>query len=133
MAYNILIVDDSQTMRSIIAKNLEMASLDLGSILFAVNGKDALEKLANNWVDLVITDLNMPEMSGVQLVEAMSKDGLLNATPVIVVSTDGSTERIAALRQMGIREYLRKPFTPESVSEVIIRVLGEQNDRPDSL
>lgn len=132
MAYNILIVDDSQTMRSILAKNLEMAKLDIGIIHFAVNGKDALEKLANFWIDLVITDLNMPEMGGVQLVEAMSKDGLLNATPVIVVSTDGSQERIASLRQLGIREYMRKPFTPESVSEVITRVLGEQHERSEN-
>lgn len=132
MSYNILIVDDSQTMRSILAKNLEMTKLDLGAIHFAVNGKDALEKLSNFWIDLVITDLNMPEMSGVQLVEAMSKDGLLNTTPVIVVSTDGSQERIASLREMGIREYMRKPFTPESVSEAITRVLGEQNERPEN-
>lgn len=129
MAYNILIVDDSQTMRSILAKNLQMTGLDLGEIHLAVNGRDALEKLRANWIDLIITDLNMPEMSGLELVKELANDQELSSTPVIVISTEGSEERVALLRQQGISDYIRKPFTPESVSEAIVKILGEQNGK----
>jgi two-component system chemotaxis response regulator CheY len=129
MAYNILVVDDSQTMRAMLVKMLRMTDLELGDILVAVNGRDALEKLKDQWVDLVLTDLNMPDMTGVQLVEAMAGDGLIKSIPVIVISTDGSEERIAHLKQQGVREYVRKPFTPEVISEAIVRVLGGTHER----
>ncbi len=128
MSYTILVVDDSQTMRSMLVKTLKMTDLELGEILLAVNGRDALEKLKNNWVDLVMTDLNMPDMTGLQLVEAMAGDGMIKTIPVIVISTDGSEERIAQLKEQGVREYVRKPFTPELISEAISRVLGVTNE-----
>lgn len=128
MSYNILVVDDSQTMRSMLVKTLKMTDLELGEILLAVNGRDALEKLKNNWVDLVMTDLNMPDMTGLQLIEAMAGDGMIKTIPVIVISTDGSEERIAKLKEQGVREYVRKPFTPELISEAISRVLGVANE-----
>ncbi len=129
MAYNILIVDDSQTMRSVLVKTLKMTELNLGEIHVAINGKDALEKLREHWVDLVMTDLNMPVMSGMELVDAMSKDGMLSAIPVIVISTDGSAERLQDLKHKGIRDYVRKPFTPEAVTEAISKVLGGTHER----
>lgn len=131
MAYNILVVDDSQTMRSMLVKTLRLTGLELGEVLVAVNGRDALDKLNGNWVDLVLTDLNMPDMTGVELVDAMAKDGLISSIPVIVVSTDGSEERIAHLKRQGIREYIRKPFTPEAISEVISRILGGVHEQPE--
>jgi len=129
VAYNILIVDDSQTMRSMLVKTLRMTELDLGEILVAVNGKDALEKLRDHWVDLVMTDLNMPEMTGLELIDAMAANGLFSSVPVIVISTDGSEGRIQQLKHQGVREYVRKPFTPEVISEAIVRVLGGTRDR----
>lgn len=129
MAYNILVVDDSQTMRSMLVKTLRMTELDLGDILVAVNGKDALEKLKDNWVDLVMTDLNMPEMTGLELIAAMATNGLFSSVPVIVISTDGSESRIQQLKRQGVREYVRKPFTPEVISEAIVRVLGGTHER----
>jgi two-component system chemotaxis response regulator CheY len=124
MAFNILVVDDSRTIRSIITKTLKMTGLDIDNIYEAANGREALGCLKDNWVDLVLSDLNMPEMSGMELIDEMAKDGLLASTPVVVVSTDGSTTRIEELKDKGVREYLRKPFTPESVKEIIDKVLG---------
>ncbi len=129
MAYNILVVDDSQTMRSMLVKTLRMTELDLGEIILAVNGKDALEKLKDNWVDLVLTDLNMPEMTGLELIDAMTSNELFSSVPVIVISTDGSEGRIQQLKHQGVREYVRKPFTPEIISEAIARILGGTHER----
>jgi two-component system, chemotaxis family, chemotaxis protein CheY len=109
-------------------KTLKMTDLDLGEIHVAIHGKDALEKLKGHWIDLVMTDLNMPEMTGLELVEAMASDGMLKTVPVIVISTDGSEERIQKLKHQGVREYVRKPFTPESVSAAIVKVLGETHE-----
>lgn len=124
MAYNILIVDDSRTIRAVLRKTLTLSQLDLGEIFEAGNGQEALDCLKDNWVDLVLSDLNMPVMSGMELVKKMSEDGLLHEIPVIVISTEGSATRIEELKQRGIREYIRKPFTPEAIGDIIRTVLG---------
>lgn len=128
MAYNILVVDDSKTIRSIIIKILKLTKLELGQIFEAENGREGLDCLKDNWVDLILSDLNMPVMSGIEMVSEMANDGLLKDIPVIVISTDGSARRIEELKEKGIREYIRKPFTPESLSEVIDRVLGVKHE-----
>jgi two-component system chemotaxis response regulator CheY len=128
MAYNVLIVDDSKTIRSVIVKTLKLANIDIKEIYEAENGKEALECLQDKWVDIVLSDLNMPVMSGLEMVDKMSDDGLLKDIPVVVISTDGSATRIEELKKKGIREYIRKPFTPETVGEVIDKVLGVIND-----
>lgn len=124
MAFNILVVDDSKTIRAIIKKTLSLAKLDINEIYEAENGRQALDRLKETSIDLVMSDLNMPEMSGVELVDAMSNDDTLNTIPIVVISTDGSTTRIDELKRKGVREYLRKPFTPESVGELINKILG---------
>lgn len=128
MAYNILVVDDSKTIRSIIVKILKLTKLEIGEIFQAENGQEGLDCLKDNWIDLILSDLNMPVMSGIEMVSEMAKDGLLKDIPVVVISTDGSVKRIEELKEKGIREYIRKPFTPESLSEVIDRVLGVNHE-----
>jgi two-component system chemotaxis response regulator CheY len=124
MAYNILVVDDSKTIRSVITKTLRLSKIDIQEIFEAANGREALECLRTDRVDIVLSDLNMPIMTGIELVDTMADDGLLKDIPVVVVSTDGSATRIQELKDKGIREYIRKPFTPESIGEVIDKVLG---------
>jgi len=75
-------------------------------------------------VDIVFSDIHMPEMNGIMLVNAMQADPDLREVPVIIVSTEGSTTRIDELKKMGIRGYLRKPFTPEAIRDVIVATLG---------
>jgi len=125
MAYNILIVDDSDTVRAVISKTLQMAGLDLGELHTAANGQEGLSVLREQWVDLVLTDINMPVMNGVEMIEAMQGDENLAHLPVVVVSTEGSTTRMEELKAKGVRAYLRKPFTPEKLKEVIEDLLGE--------
>jgi two-component system chemotaxis response regulator CheY len=121
MSFNVLIVDDSKTIRAIIAKTLKLAKLDIGEIYEAGDGKEGLECLKTKHVDVVLSDLNMPVMTGLEMV---AREGLIEKIPVVVVSTDGSTARIEELKQQGVREYIRKPFTPESIGAVIEGVLG---------
>ncbi|MFH2037080.1 MAG: response regulator [Candidatus Zixiibacteriota bacterium] len=128
MAFNVLVVDDSNTMRSIIIKVLKLTKLNIGQIFEANNGREALDCLNENWVDLVLSDLNMPVMSGIEMVRKMAENNLIKDIPVIVISTDGSKKRIEDLRQQGIREYIRKPFTPEKLGESIDRILGVNHE-----
>ncbi|MCC6491013.1 MAG: response regulator [Candidatus Hydrogenedentes bacterium] len=128
MALNILVVDDSDTVRAIILKTLKMSGIALNAPLEASNGAEALTVLKEQWVDLVLTDINMPEMGGVELIERMKEDDILKAIPVVVVSTEGSATRIEELKAKGVKAYVRKPFTPEQIREVVDQVLGVSHD-----
>ena len=126
MPYNILIVDDSDTVRAVIAKTLNLAGVPCNEVYQAPNGQEALVVLKQHWVDLVFTDINMPVMSGVEMFSEMQKDDVMKTVPVVVVSTEGSKTRMEELLHKGIRAYVRKPFTPESLRDVVDDILGEE-------
>jgi two-component system chemotaxis response regulator CheY len=123
MAYNILIVDDSQTMRAVLTKTICMAGVEIGAVFEAENGREALNVLEKEWVDLVFADINMPVMNGVEMVKEMRKLGYMESTPVVVISTEGSKTRLDTLRDMGVRGFLRKPVSPELFKSVVDGVL----------
>jgi len=123
MAYNILIVDDSQTMRAVLVKTIDMAGIEIGKIFEAANGKEALELLEKEWVDIVFADINMPIMNGIEMVEKMETLGYMDSTPVVVISTEGSKTRLDSMRQKGVRGFLRKPISPELFKNVVDGVL----------
>jgi two-component system chemotaxis response regulator CheY len=127
MAYTIMVVDDSETIRCMLERSLKMTQLPVEMVIHAENGKDALAKMAEHWVDIVFSDIHMPVMTGIELVESMGRDAELRDIPVVIVSTEGSTTRIEELTKMGIKGYLRKPFTPEKVRDVIVSTLGAWN------
>jgi len=124
MPLNILVVDDSETVRAVIAKTLRIAGIPIGKLHMAGNGREALDLLSAEWVDLVFADINMPVMGGVELVEKMSADGMLKSVPVVIVSTEGSATRIEQLKAKGVSAYIRKPFTPEILRDTVQQVLG---------
>lgn len=128
MAYNFLVVDDSTTTRAIIKRILGLSAVPIGELYEAENGEEALEVLKDNWVDLVFADINMPKMNGVEMVQRMAEDGLLQSIPVVIVSSDGSEARIEELMSKGVRAYLKKPFTPENIKESIDEILGGAKD-----
>jgi len=119
-----MVVDDSATIRTVLERSLKMTKVPIEGIVQAVNGRDALAKMADTWVDIVFTDIHMPEMDGMALIDAMNADPALRDIPVVVVSTEGSEVRIEELRRKGAKGYLRKPFTPEALRDVIISTLG---------
>lgn len=113
MAYNVLIVDDSVLTRAAIKRIIDMVDLDVGDVFEAENGIEAFKMLENNNIDVVLADLNMPEMGGVELVHKMKSEDSYSDIPVIVVSTESSVTRIKELLGEGIKDFLHKPFTPE--------------------
>lgn len=123
MSISILIVDDSATMRGFIKRTLQATRIPLGEIWEASNGREGLEQMKANWMDLVLADLNMPDMTGVEMIDRMNQDPMLSALPVIVVSSEGDQAVLHALSQKGVREFIRKPFQPQMLQEVIEKVL----------
>ena len=123
MAYNVLIADDSIIIRKMVAKTLNISGLDIGEIYFAENGIQALNYLKEKWIDIVFADINMPEMNGIEMIERMCKEDLLNSIPVVIISTERNQERIEALKAMGVKAYMQKPFIPEEFSNVVRKLL----------
>ncbi len=129
MAYNILIVDDSAIVRKVVGRAVRMTGEDIGEIFEAANGREAIDILDAQWVDLMFADLNMPVMNGVEMVEEMERQGKLKETPVVIVSTDRSEMRMRELKARGVREYLNKPFTPEGIRDIMTRLLGRTPEK----
>lgn len=125
MGYNILIVDDSSVVRKVLKKTFGMTSIEVGEFFEAENGKVGLEVLLSKWVDVIFLDINMPIMNGMEFMQNLRKDPTFGSTPVIVVSTEGSKDRIQELMDSGIKAFLRKPVTPEDLVKTIEKVLGE--------
>ena len=123
MALNLLIVDDSSVMRSMILKSLQMSGVDIGDLYQAGNGQEGLDALEQHWIDLVIADLNMPVLNGEEMLECMKKNPVTSTIPVLVISTEGSETRIEHLKSLGAR-FIRKPFTPEQIRDIITDLTG---------
>ncbi len=124
MAWNILIVDDSATVRAVIVKTLKLAGIEYKELYQAANGREALDVLGRDWIDLVLCDVSMPVMDGEELVATMRRNGLIATVPVIMVSSAGSRPLIERLLASGVRAFVKKPFTPEHVREVVDEVMG---------
>jgi two-component system chemotaxis response regulator CheY len=129
MSFNILIVDDSRTIRSVIKKTMLIAGIPISELYEASNGLEGLQIMKDNWVDLCFADINMPVMTGIEMIEKMQEDQELAKLPVVIVSTEGSKTRIEELFRKGVRAYLRKPITPEIIRNVVREVLGDYDDK----
>lgn len=125
MAFNVLVVDDSETMRAMIIRVIKLSGFETENIYEAGNGREALEVLDAAWVDLVLTDIHMPEMDGLELLRRLSIDPVLSKLPVIVVTSEGSEQPIREALTLGAKACIRKPFTPETVRQVLLRHLEE--------
>ncbi len=119
MPVNVLVVDDSDVIRSMILKTLHLADVDVVSAYEAGNGREALSILEDNCVDVVIADINMPVMDGVELLKQIRASKQFHDLPVIVVSTEGAISRVSELAAAGVSAYVHKPFTPEKIRDVI--------------
>lgn len=127
MALNVLVVDDSAVMRAMVIKSLRLCGLALNEIHEASNGAEALQTLSDHWVDLALLDVNMPIMNGEELLKRLRENPETADLPVIIVSTEGSDTRIAALKQQGA-EFIHKPFTPEELREVMMTITGVSHE-----
>jgi two-component system chemotaxis response regulator CheY len=119
-----LVVDDSPVTRKMVRRALGLCGLEVRVVYEAGDGAEALDTLSQHHVDLVLADINMPVMNGMELVERMSKDPELSNVPVVIVATPMSQDRVEQVLDRGARAYLAKPFRPEALRDVVIQILG---------
>jgi two-component system chemotaxis response regulator CheY len=124
MSLNILIVDDSATMRRMITRTLHLSGLPVDGVFEAANGREGLLALAKNRIDLALIDINMPEMNGEEMIARIRQNPTFKDVAVVIVSTEGSTTRIASLMKEAAVGFVHKPFTPERLSQVVYEVTG---------
>lgn len=128
MAFNILVVDDSLPMRGVIKKIIKASGFSMAEYEEAADGEEALKILHEKWVDIVVTDYNMPKMNGLELIEKMKGDERLKTIPVIVITTEGSSSKVDEFALKGAAGYIKKPFTPEEIKTKLHEILGEGCD-----
>jgi two-component system, chemotaxis family, chemotaxis protein CheY len=124
MSFNVLIVDDSSSMRSVIKKIISLSGFRMDGCIEAENGEEGLRALENEWVDVIISDINMPEMSGLEMLRRLKEHPVYQDIPVIFVSTAGSEERINEALRCGAKGFIKKPFLPEDLKKILHDVLG---------
>lgn len=124
MAWRVLIVDDSVTTRRVVRRALDLAQLPISEIVEATNGEEALTRLRVEPFDLVMTDIHMPKMNGVELIACMRADPRLRSLPVIVLTSEGGLGRVRVLNRLKVQGYIRKPFPPERVRDMFLDVMG---------
>ena len=122
-----LIVDDSSVMRKIVERSLVQAGLELTAVLGAGNGAEALGLLAENQVDLILCDINMPVMDGLEFVKQLPGVPNAKGVPVVMITTEGSEAHVVQALSAGARGYIRKPFTPDQVKEHVLPLLGKKS------
>ena len=118
-----LIVDDSSVMRKIVERSLRQAGINLDHVFEAGNGVEALSVLASNRVDLILCDINMPVMGGLEFVQKLAGVPNAKGVPVVMITTEGSESHVVQALAAGARGYIRKPFAAEQVKEHVLPVL----------
>jgi len=119
-----LIVDDSAVMRKIVQRLLAQAGIEFDRVLEASNGADALTALGANKVDLILSDINMPVMNGLDFVKNLAAVENARGVPVIMITTEGSEAHVMEALSCGAKGYIRKPFTPEQVKTHVLPLLS---------
>jgi two-component system chemotaxis response regulator CheY len=123
MGKKVLIIDDSKTMRKIVTRSLRQAGFEFEKVLEAGDGQAALEVLAGEPVDIVLSDINMPVMDGVEFLRQKSADSQINEIPVVMITTEAGSDVLEEAISLGAVGTIKKPFTPEQVQEVLGKFL----------
>jgi two-component system, chemotaxis family, chemotaxis protein CheY len=119
-----LIVDDSSVMRKIVERSLRQAGLDLLVVHEAGSGTEGLDLLKSNQVDLILSDINMPSMDGLEFLRQIRAQNLAPGVPVVMITTESSEEHVKQAILAGAQGYIRKPFTAEQVKERVLPLLN---------
>jgi len=122
-----LIVDDSTVMRKIVERSLRQAGLESLVVHEAGNGCEGLKVLETQSVDLVLSDINMPSMDGLEFVRQIAARKLAPGVPVVMITTESSEEHVKEAIAAGARGYIRKPFTPEQVKQRVLSLLAARS------
>ena len=123
MPLDVLIVDDSAAIRKILHRVLIQAEIPLGKVLEASDGMEALEKLKVEKVGLILSDINMPNMDGIEFLGKLKADDAFKNVPIVMVTTEGSQAKVMQALQLGAAGYVRKPFTAEQIKEKLAGII----------
>jgi two-component system, chemotaxis family, chemotaxis protein CheY len=115
-----LIVDDSSVMRKIVERSLRQAGLDPLVVFEAGSGTEGIDVLRTQEVDLVLSDINMPTMDGLEFLRQIGAQNLAPGVPVVMITTESSEEHVKQAIQAGARGYIRKPFTADQIKERVL-------------
>ncbi len=115
----LLVVDDSSTMRKIIVRNLRRAGIDVSEIVEAADGAEGWEQVEKGGFDMVFTDVNMPNMNGVELLTKIRETDGLKSIPVVMITTESTQEAIAMFKEKGASGCVAKPFTADQLEAVV--------------
>jgi two-component system, chemotaxis family, chemotaxis protein CheY len=128
MAYRVMIVDDSPSMRAFVRRVIDLSGFQVDTCLNAGNGIQGLALLKQQAVDIILTDINMPEMNGEEFLRELETHERYRTIPVVVISTDATEDRMHRMLQLGAKGYIAKPFSPEALRGELERVLGVAHD-----
>ncbi len=123
MDVDILVVDDSAAIRKILQRVLRQTGMSIGTIHEAGDGQEALEVLKSHPVQLVLTDINMPKMDGLQFLAAVKASAEWRGVPVVMITTEGGETKVAEAVKLGAAGYVRKPFTADQIKEKLAGIL----------
>jgi two-component system, chemotaxis family, chemotaxis protein CheY len=123
MEPDVLVVDDSAAIRKILQRVLHQTGMGIHTILEAGNGQEALEILQKQQVGLVLTDINMPKMDGLQLLAALKSSPAWRDIPVVMITTEGGETKVGEAVRLGAAGYVRKPFTADQIKEKLVGIL----------
>ncbi len=119
MGKNVLLVDDSMTMRKIVGRSLRQAGIEFDTIFEAADGLEALEILEKESVDIVLSDINMPNMDGISFLREKANREAIKDIPVLMISTETGDDIIGEAKSLGAVGNIKKPFTPDKVNEIL--------------
>lgn len=123
MGFNVLIVDDSSTIRKIIRRSIQQADLEIDNVLEAGDGIEALDLLRQQKIHVVLTDINMPNMDGVQLLSEMKSQEPWKNIAVLMITTEARADAVVDAAQKGAVGYIKKPFTPVEIHDQLLPIL----------
>lgn len=126
MALDVLIVDDSTAIRKILKRVLMQTDVAFGNVMEAGDGVEALEILKANRVGLILSDVNMPKMDGLQLLGKVKADPEYRDIPMVMVTTEGSQAKVMEAVSLGAAGYIRKPFTAEQINEKLTGLFSQR-------
>ncbi|MGO9259862.1 MAG: response regulator [Bryobacteraceae bacterium] len=123
MEPDVLVVDDSAAIRKILQRVLHQTGMGIHTIFEAGNGQEALEIMKQEKVALVLTDINMPKMDGIQLLAALKAAPAWRDIPVVMITTEGGETKVGEAVRLGAAGYVRKPFTADQIKEKLVGIL----------
>ena len=123
MPVDVLIVDDSAAIRKILQRVLALTNLPLGKVVEAADGREAMEVIKQRTFGLILSDINMPNMDGLQLLREIRSSEKWKHVPVVMISTEGSQTKVMEAVRLGAQGFVRKPFTADQIKEKLAGIL----------